>query len=119
MRDSRAQCRKEYPHPSGIFPPDGVRDKPGRVICDKVADIYHFGVWQLGGESWPDVAFRYDVAADRGCPWIGAGGQKPDVIACYYDQQSRSYPPVIANRAATLLLIARKINALFSFGGLR
>jgi hypothetical protein len=115
----KGQCRTEYPHPNGFFPPYGIRDKPGRVICDKVSEIYHFGVWQLGGESWPDIAYKYDRFGKKGCPWIGIHEMKPDVPTCLRDQQFRSYPPVIANRAATMLLIARKINALFSLGGLR
>ena len=116
LRESKAQCRKEYPHPNGIFPLYWVRDKPGRVICDKVADIYHYGVWQLGGESWPDIALRYDRRARIGCPLIGAGGQKPDVTACFYDQQGRSYPPKVADRVATMRDIAGRIRALLPFG---
>ena len=109
------QCSDTYPNADKLSIYLAV-DWSRRLLCNKVADIYHFGVWQLGGESWPMIAFRYNSAGDIGCPWIGAGGQKPDVPACYYDQQHRSYPPKVADRTATMILIAKKIRALIPFG---
>jgi RHS repeat-associated protein len=81
------QCAAKYniPYVTGV---------PKR-LCNGFAGIYYYGVQKLGGESWPLIAFRYDPRGNTGCPLIGAGGQKPDVVSCFHIVQDRSYPPVV------------------------
>ena len=102
------QCRSEYRHTILLGPVDG----PLRYVCNKIADLYYFGVQKLGGGSWPDKAFRYGpslLKPERGCPWIGVSGQRPDVPRCYREVQQHSYDPIIPlSRGAMVTAIAKK-----------
>lgn len=53
-----------------------------RKGCNEVADLYHYGVEQLGNLSWFDKARRYDRTPPlRGCPY-SKRPPEPDVERC-------------------------------------
>ena len=88
--DMKQQCEDQYQH-TIVLP----WDRYGRDKCNEVADVYYWGVQQLGNLSWPKKAYRYDATARRGCPWLRKirGGTRVDLPRCLAYVMDRSYPP--------------------------
>ncbi len=88
--EMKDQCADKYDGWWTSIPVIG--NKPGKT-CNAFADLYHYGVEQLGNLSWFDKADRLDRTPPlTGCPYSGASS-KPDVPRCRSIIKKRSYPP--------------------------
>jgi hypothetical protein len=68
-------------------------------VCYRIARLYRYGVWQLGGRSWIIKALRDDRRGATGCPFYGKFHRGPHRReACIRWVQSRSYPRRFASR---------------------
>jgi RHS repeat-associated protein len=86
-----------------------------RAVCYRVAQLYHYGVWQLGGISWVKKAYRYDSSADTGCPYLRADGRL-DKRRCFDYVQARSYPPYMpTTRTVVEAVASQALKRLRSF----
>jgi hypothetical protein len=76
-----------------------------------VADVYYFGVQQLGNLSWPKKAYRYDRSAQTGCPWLRKvrGGKRVDLPRCLSFVMDRSYPPYDPNVRTVTTALAKRL----------
>jgi hypothetical protein len=117
----RTQCVNEFRHTILLFAIDG----PRRYACNRLAKLYHHGVWQLGGVSWDDKAHRFDSNGlgsdpDNACPYSrgnpGASSytKQPDVPRCLSEVLVRSYEPLYPTGRTVSEDIVRQILSILN-----